>query len=349
VALWKQALAKLRGATDPAQPVEAGVETAVLEVEHAEEADARESESAAIDRNALARALQSGIQLSIGDLDPCGAGWRYRGHPVMVFGTEAPELEGEHRQRDFHSLVHLFPCCGALQTEGRSAWAGTDLQRINAEHGQGPFRFCKVCVEAAAGRGADPAAFEFPAHVRSHADSYFADASCYWTPGANSEPLQPPAQASGQGCPQCGCAALDDGWQLHDEDARRLALAEGICVLCAERRVDGCLHLSGEQLLAAARVRYDYLIGQAARAPAPSWKLAQAILPLGWQPLLHSLERVLPPPELFFECAESGQAAVLAWPALRRGVVERIAGGNVADWKLWSRAQIEAELGFTLR
>ncbi|WP_346838865.1 hypothetical protein [Microbulbifer sp. SAOS-129_SWC] len=345
MALWKQALAKLRGAADAAQPAEVEVEAAANENSTAHGSDVQEG----IDRSALARALQSGIEVSIGDLDACGAGWRYRGHPVMVFGTEAPELEDADKRRDFYSLVHLFPCCGALQTDQRSAWAGSDLQQINAEQGQGPFRFCKVCVEAAAGRGADPATFDFAAHVRSHGDSFFTQSCCYWAPGSNTEPLNAPVGAAGRSCPHCGCAASGGGWQLHGEDAQHLAQEQGTCLLCAERRVDGCLHLASEQLLAAARIRYDYLIGQTARAPAPSWKLAQAILPLGWQPLLRSLERVLPPPALFFEYADSAPAAILAWPSLRRGVVEHLGDGQVPDWNLWSRAQIETELGFKMR
>ncbi|SHF63105.1 hypothetical protein SAMN04487965_2434 [Microbulbifer donghaiensis] len=359
MALWKQALAKLRGSAPSASgpvpaDVAADIDVAVADDPTDEVAAAGDSDavSTAVDRNALARELQSGLQVSIGDLDSCSAGWRYRGHPVMVFGTDAPELDDPRRRRDFYSLVHVFPCCGALQSESRSAWVGTDLKQINESHGQGPFTLCKACLEAAAGRGASAARFEFTSHVRSHGDSYFADSTCYWRPGVNSLPLQLPADAVEHACPHCGCAAEEGGWHLSADDAQQLALPEGSCLLCAERRVDGCMHFASEQLLTAARVRYRYLVAQAAKAPAPSWKLAEAILPLGWQPLLQSLQRILPAPELFFSFAESASPAVLAWPALSRGIVESVdneAQQGAADWSLWTRAQIEAELGFKLR
>ena len=357
MALWKQALAKLRGAADVAKPsgteTECGGDDELALVDNDTEAEGEDAAPAskAVDRQALARELQSGIEVSLGDLEFLGAGWRYRGHPVMVFGADVPELEA-YRQRDFFSLVHLYPCSGVLQNETVAAWVGTDLEQINAVHGQGPFRLCRACLEAAAGRGANATGFEFASHVRSHGDSYFADAPCYWQPGANSEPLRAPASGAGGNCPHCGCRAEEGGWQLASEDAEQLGLPVGSCLLCAERRVKGCLHLAGEELLAAARVRYHYLVAQAAKVPAPSWKLAEAILPLGWQPLLHSLQRVLPPPELFFVYVESAQPAVLAWPSLRRGIVESADSAREAiaeEWSLWTRTQIEAELGFKLR
>ncbi|WP_193164894.1 hypothetical protein [Microbulbifer hainanensis] len=357
MALWKQALAKLRGAADEAKP--SGVEAEsggdgeldVLDEIPAAEGEDTAPEPKAVDKQVLARELQSGIEVSLGDLEFLGAGWRYRGHPVMVFGADVRELEAS-QQRDFFSQIHLYPCSGVLQNETVGAWVGTDLEQINAGHGQGPFRLCRACLEAAAGRGADAARFDFASHVRSHGDSYFADAPCYWQPGANSEPLQAPASRAEGDCPHCGCRAEEGGWQLASEDAQRLELPVGSCLLCAERRVKGCLHLTGEELLGAARVRYQYLVSQAAKVPAPSWRLAEAILPLGWQPLLQSLQRVLPPPELFYVYAESAQPAVLAWPSLRRGIVESVGGTEetiAEEWSLWTRGQIEAELGFKLR
>lgn len=360
MALWKHALAKLRGAA-------AGVEkdtAAVLvvaengQVTSAEEVSAEvddgnePAQAEEFDKNALARELQSGIEVSIGDLESCGAGWRFRGHPVMIFGTDAPELEDPQRRREFFSRAHLFPCCGALESEQRSAWIGTDLVQLNESHGQGPFNLCRTCVEAVAGRGADPAVFDFASHVRSHGDSYFGVSACYWRPGENSQPLQPAVIEAEGSCPNCGCASKEAGWQLRTEDVRNLGQPERTCVLCAERSVEGCLHFEGEQLLEAARVRYRYLIGQAAKAPTPSWKLAEAILPLGWQPLLRSLQRILPPPELFFSYSETAEPAVLAWPALHRGIVETATNPEQSDateWSLWTRAQIETELGFKLR
>lgn len=349
MALWKQTLAKLRGVdATPASRAKAQAEGDV-------EAQADDTEGVTQPEgdadSALARELRSGIEISIGDLENCGAGWRYRGHPVMVFGTDAPELEGP-RRRDFFSQVHLYPCCGALESETRSAWVGTDLAGINVSHGQGPFSLCRSCLEAAAGRSADPVAFDFSSHVRSHGDSYFGEVPCYWRPGADSQPLRLPAAEVEGSCPLCGCASEDAGWQLSVHDARQLSLDEGTCLLCAERRVEGCLHFQGEQLLSAARARYRFLVAQAAKAPVPSWKLAEAILPSGWQPLLQSLQRILPPPELFFDYAESLPPAVLAWPALSRGVVDRMGAAEkeaAAGWNLWTRAQIEAELGFKMR
>lgn len=355
MALWKQALAKLRGSapSDGGESDVALVETGDSIPGASSAAEEGGTTRAAVDKNALARELRSGIQVNIGDLDTNGAGWSYRGHPVMVFGTDAPELDDPQRRKDFFSLMHVYPCCGALESETRTAWVTTDLRWVNETHGEGPYRQCKACVEAAGGRGASPEGFDFTAHVCSHGDSYFNETACFWQPGTNKVPLQSPAEESELSCPHCGCAAKEDGWQLSGADAKVLKLAEGSCVLCAERRVDGCLHLESTQLLAAARIRYQFLTAQASRAPAPSWKLAEAILPLGWQPLLQSLQRMLPPPQLFYPYAEGSTAAVLAWPELRRGVVEMVTEERVAqaapDWNLWTRAQIEAELGFKLR
>ncbi|MBB3062351.1 hypothetical protein [Microbulbifer rhizosphaerae] len=367
MALWKQALAKLRGAADSVRPLEPGadsesdaVEDAVTELvtEDAENiddvADATGSSSdqpAVADGEALARELRAGIQVSLGELESCAAGWRYRGHPVMVFGAEAPELTEPERRRDFFSQVHLFPCCGVLENEERSVWVATDLVSLNEAQLQGPFNFCRTCLDASAGRGSAPTEFDFPAHVRSHGDSYFAASPCHWKPGTNALPLQAPAAEAEGSCPNCGCASEEPGWQLSAGDVEQLALPEGICLLCAERQVDGCLHLGETVLLEAAWARYHYLVAQAAQAPAPSWKLTEAILPMAWQPLLRSLQQMLPPPELFYPIEEDVPPTVLAWPALSRGIVvdEALALEGVPGWSLWSRAQIESELGFKLR
>ena len=357
MALWKQALAKLRGSADTVPSSEnaadiksgdIGLAEAVAETGKGVDTP---SLSGAVDQEALARELRVGIEVSLGDLAPCAAGWRYRGHPVMVFGAEAPELSDAKRRREFFSQAHLFPCCGALQSKERSVWVGTDLEAMNESHGQGPFKPCRECLHATAGRGANSRQFNFPTHVRSHGDSYFAAAPCFWRPGRNALSLQAPAAAAGS-CPKCGCASAEAHWQVAAEDAARLHLPIGICLLCAERDVDGCLHMPEQLLLEAASTRYRYLMSQAVKAPSPSWKLAEAILPLGWQPLLRSLQRKLPPPELFFEFSESASPAVLAWPALHRGIVETpgdVQEGKASHWNLWTRGQIEVELGFHLR
>ncbi|WP_308363740.1 MULTISPECIES: hypothetical protein [unclassified Microbulbifer] len=359
MALWKQALAKLRGAADSVRPPESGedsesgpVAEAVAELVADDAVDATGSDQPAVaDGEALARELRAGIQVSLGELEPCAAGWRYRGHPVMVFGAEAPELAEPERRRDFFSLVHLFPCCGALENDERSVWVATDLASLNEAQSQGPLNVCRTCLDASAGRGSASAEFDFPAHVRSHADSYFSASACHWKPGANPLPLQPPAAEAEGSCPNCGCASEEPGWQLSARDAEQLALPEGICLLCAERQVDGCLHLGETALLEAAWARYHYLVAQAAQTPAPSWKLAEAILPMAWQPLLRSLQQMLPPPELFYPIEEGVPPTVLAWPALSRGIVvdEALALEGVSGWSLWSRGQIESELGFKLR
>lgn len=364
MALWKQALAKLRGAADTVRPPESDTDSGAAVEPQAQPAavggettagpeganESRDARPASAASEALARELRTGIQVSIGDLEPCTAGWRYRGHPVMVFGTEAPELADAGRRRDFFSLVHLFPCCGALESEERSVWVATDLAALNKAQPQGPFEFCRACLDAAVGRGADTSRFEFVTHVRSHAGSYFAESACYWEPGANPLPLQPPADEAEGSCPNCGCASEEPGWQLCAADTQQLALPGGTCLLCAERQLDGCLHPGGAELLGAAQVRYRFLLSQAAQAPEPSWKLAEAILPLAWQPLLRGLQRMLPPPELFYAFSDSAAPAVLAWPALGRGVVEEaLAPEDAEGWSLWSREQIESELGFKSR
>lgn len=352
MALWKQALAKLRGTADSVRPPVPDSDSEIdLTAEAMDEplvdADGNSGSEgpAAVDAGALARELRAGIQVSLGDLESCAAGWRYRGHPVMVFGTEAPELTDAQRRRDFSSLVHLFPCCGPLKSDARSVWVATDFTALNEAQSRDLFEVCRTCLEASAGRGASPTGFDFASHVRSNGHSFFAGSACYWKPGSNPRPLQPPVAEAVGNCPGCGCAAEESGWQLHAEDAQQLALPEGICLLCAERQVDGCLSLGEEDMLEAAWARYHYLISQAAQAPAPSWKLAEAILPMSWQPLLRGLQRMLPPPELFYSYGEELPLAVLAWPSLGRGVVaEPAAEGQDGGWSLWSRAQIEAEL-----
>lgn len=354
MALWKQALAKLRGSADKVPAAEANVDVAEAVVEEAAAAEENSEEpEAGVGTDALARELRVGIEVSIGDLESCDAGWRYRGHPVMVFATEAPELNDPKRRREFFARAHLYPCCGALQSDRRSAWvASSDLGTINDSHGQGPFVYCKTCLEAVAGRGASPAAFDFLSHVRNHGDSYFAKKAQYWQAGTDSQPLQAPAAEAKGSCPKCGCTAEEPHWQLSTGDAQQLSLPEGICLLCAEREVDGCLYFGEAELLAAARVRYSDLLKKAAKAPAPSWKLAEAMLPLGWQPLLRRLQRMLPAPELFHTYDESMPPAILAWPDRARGVIEHGGGAEgqgAAGWSFWTRAQIEAELGFKLR
>ena len=357
MALWKQALAILRGSADtvPASENAADIENGEIGLvdKVADKGSDGDNQplSDEVDREALARELRVGIEVSIEDLEPCGAGWRYRGHPVLVFGADAPELSDPKRRQEFFAQAHLFPCCGALETEQRSVWVGTDFAAINKSHGQGPFKPCRACLEATAGRGASVREFNFSVHVRSHGDSYFPAAACFWRPGSNALSLQTPGAASGS-CPKCGCASAESHWQLSAQDAVQLNLPEGTCLLCAERDAEGCLYLSEQALLAAASARYRFLISQAARAPVASWKLAEAILPLGWQPLLRSLQRKLPPPELFLQFSTDTPPAVLAWPALHRGIVEargEAQESNASGWNLWTRDQIEAELGFQLR
>jgi hypothetical protein len=373
VALWKKAFARLRGAPDTSSSPEStdAVETDVLEqdalaveenlkaaaemaagvdLEADEDTFVTTTEAADTRSDVFARELQAGIQVSLGDLERSDAGWRYRGHPVMVFGVESEEITDPARRRQVASLIHLYPCNSALKNTASAAWVATDLKAIESLADSGHYRFCRGCLQAAAGRGADPAKFDFSAHVRSHGDSYFPDGPCYWRPGAEPVSLLAPATKAERACPKCGCNSEEAGWQMSTGDAERLSLPEGICLLCAEREVEGCLHFEGDDLVVAAHARYRSLMAQAARSPVPSWKLAAAILPLGWQPLLQSLERVLPPPELFFSIADSEPPAVLAWPALKRGVVERrMEGVESKGWSLWTRAQIEEELGFTLR
>lgn len=354
MALWKQALAKLRGSADevPAAGNTGATEEAATGEPAAVEHESDESAGAPV-ADVLARELEAGIQVSIGDLQTCRAGWCYRGHPVMLFGPDAPELNDPKRRRAFASRVHLHPCSSALEEEQRGAWiASSDLATINASHDGGPFTFCGDCLQAAAGQGASTPGFDFLSHVRNCGDSYFAKKPQYWQAGAESRPLQGPADGSRGSCPKCGCAAEASHWQLNADDARLLSLPEGICLLCAERQVQGCLYISEAELLDAARARYGDLLQKAAKAPAPSWKLAEAMLPLGWQPLLRRLQRMLPPPELFYSCGHSARVAILAWPGRARGVIEHrgeTESEGDGDWRFWTRTQIESELGFRLR
>lgn len=371
MALWKKAFARLRGGdvSSSGQPVEAAGSDVLEQDDVAIEESLKAATQMAADAELeadnlpfvapdaqlssselLSGELQQGMQVSLGDLQSSAAGWCYRGHPVMVFGVENTTIDDPSRRRQLASLVHLFPCSNALKDEGSTAWVATERGALEKVGDPGQFRFCPGCLQAAAGRGADAATFQFIDHVRSHGDSYFPGGPCYWRPGMSPVELMPPAADAEQACPQCRCHSRESGWQLNAEDAERLSLPEGICLLCAERQVDGCLHYEADDLLSAAQIRYRDLMAQASRPPVASWKLAAAILPQGWQPLLRSLERMLPPPELFFRFSESEPPAVLAWPALRRGVVERRAEGQAGkDWSLWTRAQIESELGFALR
>ncbi|MEX2963629.1 hypothetical protein [Microbulbifer sp. TYP-18] len=355
MALWKQALAKLRG---PAAAKSSGETAAIANSDGTGSPEGTDGAGVAGEtpipgdgQVALAQELRVGIEVSIGDLEPHPAGWRYRGHPVMVFGVDGPELTDGDKRREFFSLVHLHPCCAALRSDGRSAWVGTDLAAIDSSHGAGPFKLCRACLEAAGGRGADPDVFDFSTHVSSQGDSYFAENACFWQSGHKVRPLQAPPAAATGACPDCGCGSAAPGWQLDAEDARHLELPEGICVLCAERKGEGCLHLGGQLALEAASARYRDLVDRAAKAPVSSWKLVEAVLPLGWRPLLRSLQRQLPPPEPFYQYAESAPPAILAWPSLRRGIVAKPQGPDASggDWRLWTRSQIEAELGFRPR
>lgn len=346
MALWKQAMSKLRGSTAKTSNTEN--DTPAVQVAP-DQPSAETLQTDATTSSALAQELRAGIEVSIGDLEAHPAGWRYRGHPVMVFGTDAPELDDAKRRRDFFSLIHLHPCCGALKSDSRSAWVGTDLTAMNSAHDQAPFKPCKPCHEATAGRGSAPSQFDFVAHVRTHGDRYFESEPSHWRPGSDILSISAPARKATGKCPKCGCASAEQGWQVNKKDTPGLGLPEGICLLCAEREVEGCLHYSEQQFMEAAVARYRYLMDQSAKTPAPSWKLAEALLPLSWQPLLRSLQRMLPPPELFYAYSETAEPAILAWPKLRRGISAAAVDATSANgWSLWVREQIEKELGFQL-
>ncbi|WP_237060383.1 hypothetical protein [Microbulbifer sediminum] len=362
MAMWKRALANLRQAgkrieTD-GESVEASTAANPLQGKDYSTVTAYEGESLCTD--AMAGQLMQGVQLSLAELEDRTIGWLYRGHPVMVFGVEVPEVEDVTRRQDFWQRVHLLSCCSALDSGGRSAWVGTDLGSIRAAFPDDSLMLCQSCLTTLnhdnyrrAGRTERQLIeqhFDFVSHVQRFSHQYFSDKPLFWKPGERPAPfdeaVQPgPAEASA--CPSCGCAPEGAGWRLPETIAAELSLAPGTCIPCAMREAPGCLHIDDASALSAARQRFNYFAASYSGKMESSWKLAEAILPLTWLPLLRGLEDLLPPPELFYQFDSARQPAVLAWPGQQRGILPDGAstGEPPSGWSLWTRREILREFG----
>ncbi|MFI2813214.1 hypothetical protein [Microbulbifer zhoushanensis] len=370
MAMWKQALASLRHASrqvladngDPDAPrpgpsLQPGPETA------ATPPDAPTSQGAPT-AEAIEIQLNEGMQVSLSSLEPTPVGWTYRRHPVMVFGVEVPEVEDADRRREFWQRVHLLPCCGALDSGERSAWIGTDLEMMRSSFADSPLTLCQSCLTTLNHddyRRADSRerqqiqqAFDFVGHVQRFSHQYFDTGYTFWQPGEAPSPADESSLVTEEkeekgieACPGCGCASDQAGWRLPGSIGNQHSLPAGICIPCAVRQTRGCLHIDEEVALTAARLRFEYFAATYRGKMENSWKLAEAILPLTWLPLLRGLEKLLPAPELFYQF-ESGRApAVLAWPGQHRGILPD--GASTAepptDWSLWTRREILREFG----
>ncbi|AWF80880.1 hypothetical protein BTJ40_08715 [Microbulbifer sp. A4B17] len=304
------------------------------------------------DRNSLATAIRSGIQLDSRDLECVPVAYRYRGIPVFLFGLE--QISNSFGQ------VHIYPKCSVVNNYQGPVWISSDYKAARKAFPQDQLKPCPHCLRhlyshnipdvVHKDRFGNVTDIDWITYTRYFASNIFKRHSLVWKNGERPQKVSSvfTPENPKYNCSICQCDIKTSGWALNQELAERSGLPKEICLLCAERRARAIILAPPQASLRAATLRYESLAKQLGSEPQASWIIAEQVVPASWLPLIQKLKSLMGPPKVFQVIAPR-VLAVLCWPNLGRAI---IADGTKearipASYSVWRKAQIERELGLS--
>ncbi|WP_445356100.1 hypothetical protein ACJJI5_09470 [Microbulbifer sp. EKSA008] len=304
------------------------------------------------DRNSLAKAIRTGMQLDSSDLDSVPVAWRYRGIPVFLFGLE--------QNPDSFGQVHIYPKCPIVNNYKGPVWISSDYSEARKAFPQDQLKPCPHCLRhlyshnipdvVHKDRFGNVTNIDWLTYTRYFASNLFKRHSLIWKNGERPQKVSSvfTPENPKYNCSICQCDIKAGGWALNQELAESSGLPKEICLLCAERRARAVILAPPQASLRAATLRYESLAKQLGSDPQASWMIAEQVVPASWLPLIQRLKSLMGPPKVFQVIAPR-VLAVLCWPNLGRAI---LADGTKeakipASYSVWRKAQIERELGLS--
>ncbi|WP_299587844.1 hypothetical protein [uncultured Microbulbifer sp.] len=305
-------------------------------------------------RNSLAVAIQSGIQLDSSDLDKLACGWRYRCIPVFVFGLE----QSSSAQEGSFGQIHISPKCPVASNYQGTLWASSDYSAAGKAFPQDPLKPCPHCLRhlyslniaelVRKDRFGNLTDIDWLNYARYFSSSIFDQYPLFWKNGERPQKVRAlfTTDTAEYACAICQCHVKASDWALNPELAERSGIPREICLLCAERRARAVIMAPPQAALRAATLRYESLTKQLGSEPQASWAIAEQVVPAAWLPLVQKLKTLMGPPKVF-QLISPKVLAVLCWPSMGRAIIADNAKEATIpqNYSIWRKAQIEQELG----
>ncbi|MFA0810069.1 hypothetical protein [Microbulbifer epialgicus] len=307
-------------------------------------------------RNSLANAILSGIQLDHSDLDSLACGWRYRSIPVFVFGLE----QISYAQANSFGQIHISPKCPTVGNYQGPLWASSDYTAAQKAFPEDELKPCPHCLRhlysldipdlVHKDRFGTVTDIDWLIYARYFASTIFEKYPLFWRNDERPQKVSSLFTASNPkyACSICQCHIKASDWALNPELAERSGLPKEICLLCAERRARAVIIAPPQATLRAAMLRYESLTKQLGSEPQASWAIAEQVVPASWLPLVQKLKTLMGPPKVFQVIAPR-VLAVLCWPSMGRAIIadNTKEAKYPPNYSVWRKAQIERELGIS--
>lgn len=302
--------------------------------------------------------LSKGFETSLGSLEFCSAGWKYKGVPVFVFASKIPEITDQQRRETFYYQLHLKPCCSSLMDVDRAVWITNRAEAVEPWQNKRLFEACHHCLTmtgyknyrslSSAEKSELRDDFDFTDYVKWHATEYFPGVEYgYWMPGEELKPFVVGGNDNVEKCSHCRWPLPKNSPGLV-RDAALFDLSGPTCVCCLDSSPKVAV-MSESILLSAYAQRYwewrrAYIEEQGLGSIASqtikfSWSQLTYHFPRKWQPLITVLKQFEPAD--IYCLAEKGYA-LLAWPRLRRAIVlsDKDKRGFPGGWEVWTYDEV---------